>query len=181
MICDMVKKIFNRKNRLTAGLLGLIVILLGYVFALQPLCTQWYGLSKRVVAQQKNYMRQQTLVKNRDAYEKQFAPYAHALYAQGGHTQEENNAAFLKEIEAAIRTAGISIGDMRILPKVQEDGVTQYMIEVKMDALMDVFVTFLHTLALSDAFITVEELRIERKDAYTQTLTISAVFAKVTL
>jgi predicted PurR-regulated permease PerM len=173
----MTKILFDKKYRVTLVLILIIGVLLLYVFIVFPLFIKWQDIDKEVMGQKTRFLKQRALLEHIDDYKAVYTRYQNELQISGD--QEQIATLFLKDLESLVKSAGLMIVDIKVLPKLYEKDAVRFLVEVEMEAEIAQLVELLHLMATTDKLITAERLTVERKSAQEQTLSIRALFSLI--
>ncbi|MBN1492563.1 MAG: hypothetical protein JW938_00290 [Candidatus Omnitrophica bacterium] len=171
----MTKLLLDKKYRLTLILVAIICLLVLYVFVVYPVYEHWQEIDREVTVSKQRYLKHRALLERIDKYNVIYDRFKNELQASGN--QEEIAALFMKDLEGFAASTGLTIIDIKILPKLYEKNAIRFLVEAQMEAEISPFIAFLKAMAATDKLIIAERLTVERKGPSEPTLSIHAVFS----
>ncbi|HAJ56320.1 MAG TPA: hypothetical protein DCL35_00960 [Candidatus Omnitrophica bacterium] len=170
-----------KKNELILAYVigGLFVVLVMPRAIFGPFATKLSGLTRDVALQEARLKKNIGLSARKDDINKEYEKYA-TYFSLQGFSEEEAVSNFLKEIERASRSTGMSIVDMKPQREVKADKFSkQYQIGVKAESTMSQLVRFLYELQGSKLLFSVEKMVLVPKSEDSAELAITLTIVGV--
>jgi Tfp pilus assembly protein PilO len=159
-------------------MVGVIALLLSFVFVYKPLSDLWNELDRRVEVVNLQYLRNTKTVSNFNDYIALFQKYEEVSRQE--KSDEEEGTLFLKEIEAFGLGLNLAINDIKPMPTVKDSHTTSFLIRLEMEGTIEDFIAYLHAIASSNTLIRVEDLSLQtvsrRNNVLNAKVTLSKTF-----
>lgn len=157
-----LKHLSGRERNIFYLAVIIILLVILYAFAVEPLRKKWRDLNESVSSKEMQLLKNQKILSQKDIITQLYDKYAENIRMKG--TVEEETAIILREIENIARTSNTYITDIKPLKVEDKEFYKVYSVELETEGNMPDLSKFIYDLQNSKQILKVRYLRLNPKD-----------------
>lgn len=168
-----------KMTKLSSVLTIIIGLLLVFVLVVNPLYSWWKDLGRRIEVVNLQYGRDSKTIEQYDQYIELFNAYE--KIARQAHSDEEELAVFLKEIEEFAAGLSLAIDDIKPMPRNDERHANRFGLRLEIQGPITDIISFFHRIASSETLIRIETFSLQTISRRDNVLNVKLAVSKTYL